>query len=105
MMWTAAFWRGATERALKTVAQVLVLLLAGDGTNVLAVDWWTVGGAVGGAVLLSLATSVLSSASGIGPAGSPSLVDDQPVPESARYLRTNPPDVPTPTRTRWPEVR
>ena len=77
-MLTAAFWGAALERALKTVAQVLLsLLLVGDfALNVFQYDWVPALGIAGGAFLISLLTSILSAP--VSPAGSPSLVGEPP---------------------------
>lgn len=71
-----AFWAGAVERAVKTAAQGLVLVLGGDAANVLHLDAKTVLGGIVGGFLLSLATSVASAP--VGPADSPSLVQQTP---------------------------
>jgi hypothetical protein len=73
-MFTKKFWIEASERALKTFAQFILVLGAAGTLNVFSVDWKTnVGLALGGA-LLSYATSLVSA--NIGPdKGSPSLVE------------------------------
>lgn len=73
-MFTVKFWKEATERAIKTFAQFVLVLGAAGSFNVFTVDWKTnLGLALGGA-LLSYATSIVSA--GIGPdKGSPSLVE------------------------------
>ena len=73
-MFTKKFWVEASERALKTFAQFILVLGAAGSLNVFDVDWMTnLGLALGGA-LLSYATSIVSA--GIGPdKGSPSLVE------------------------------
>ena len=69
---TRAFWLDAGERAAKSFAQTLLALLAGDGVNLLRVDWPTALGLAGTAALLSILTSVASVR--VPPAGSASLV-------------------------------
>ena len=73
-MFTKKFWIEASERALKTFAQFILVLGAAGTLNVFTVDWKTnIGLALGGA-LLSYATSLVSA--NIGPdKGSPSLVE------------------------------
>ena len=72
-MFTKKFWVDATERALKTFAQFIVVLGAAGSLNVFTTDWEkTRGVAIGGAVL-SYATSIVSA--GIGNKGSASLVE------------------------------
>ena len=72
-MWTASFWRAAAERALRTVAQVLVAMWVGAGPlNVLDVDWVQSFGVAAGAAVVSVLMSLLP----VGPEGSPSYVRD-----------------------------
>ena len=72
-MFTQKFWIEATERALKTFAQFVLVLGAAGSFNVFDVDWKTnLGLALGGA-LLSYATSIVSAS--IGDKGTPSLVE------------------------------
>ncbi len=72
-MWTAEFWKAAAERALRTVAQVLVAMWVGVGPlNVLQVDWVQALGVAGGAALVSVLMSMIPA----GPSGSPSWVRD-----------------------------
>ena len=72
-MFTKKFWIEASERALKTFAQFILVLGAAGTFNVFTVDWKTnIGLALGGA-LVSYATSIVSA--GIGPnKDNPSLV-------------------------------
>ena len=71
-MMTRAFWLSTLERLLKTVAQVLLGLLASSSTGLLDLDWRAVLATTATAAAASLLTSILSA--GIGPTGSPSLV-------------------------------
>lgn len=67
-IWTGIFWKAATERAIKTAAQVLVVFLGADLVNVMNVDWVTAAGIGGGALVVSYLTSIASSAvTGDGP--------------------------------------
>jgi hypothetical protein len=66
------FWKQAAERAVKSAAQSLLGLWALDGFNVLHADFALAGGVAGGAALLSLLTSMVTS--GIGEADDPSAV-------------------------------
>ncbi len=72
-MWTWKFWRDATERAVATAAQVLVVLLGGDAIDLLTVSWPALGAAAGAAGLLSLLKSI--AATHVGRKGTASLVD------------------------------
>lgn len=60
MIFTAVFWKKSTERAIKTLAQVVLSLQGAASLNVLTVDWGQTMGVAAGAVLLSYATSVVS---------------------------------------------
>lgn len=70
-LYSLAFWRDATERALKTAAQSAVIALGGDAFNVWAVDWAGVSGVSLGGAVLSVLTSVASA--GIANRGTASL--------------------------------
>lgn len=72
-MFTVKFWKEATERALKTFAQFILVLGAAGTFNIFEVDWVTnLGLALGGA-LVSYATSIVSA--NIGPKkDDPSLI-------------------------------
>jgi hypothetical protein len=73
-MFNKKFWIEATERAIKTFAQFVLVLGAAGAFNVFTVDWMTNLGLALGGVVLSYATSIVSA--GIGPdKGSPSLVE------------------------------
>lgn len=63
-MWTTVFWRRAAERAVKSAAQGLVLTLGAGKADVLTLDWQTALGGAAGMALLSICTSVASSAVG-----------------------------------------
>jgi len=76
---TGGFWRQAAERAAKTFAQALgaAWLASGDVLDLVGIDWAGSLGVAGAAALLSVVTSVASSP--VGPSGSPSLVEVDPV--------------------------
>lgn len=57
-MFTTAFWRAATERAIKTGAQVAILTIGADTFNAVTMDWGQVGGFALGGVALSYLTSL-----------------------------------------------
>lgn len=72
-MWTMAFWKDASERALKTAAQALLSLwVVGGAFNILTVSWGPALGVSLGAAVVSLLTSVVSS--GVGDKGTASLI-------------------------------
>jgi hypothetical protein len=86
---TGAFWAGALERVARTIAQVLLSFLAvdstanvvGNGRDVFNLDWKY---AFAVALTSGLASLLMSVAGGpIGPPGSPSFVNDRPVPAKA----------------------
>jgi hypothetical protein len=72
VMWTKTFWKQSVERAVKSAAQALLGLWALDGFNVLHADFPLAGGVAGGAALLSVLTSIVTS--GVGEKDSPSAV-------------------------------
>ncbi|WP_372733628.1 holin [Nocardioides sp.] len=62
-IFTRAFWKEATERAIKSAAQGAIVAGAGAaGFDALSADWRTLGGAALGMGLASLLTSVASDA-------------------------------------------
>jgi hypothetical protein len=80
-MWTSTFWKAAAERALRTVAQVLLSLWVSDGVfNALSIDWLNALGVALGAALISVLMSMVPA----GPEGSPSWVRD---PAAGRHAR------------------
>jgi hypothetical protein len=72
-MLTAAFWKAAAERAVKTFAQAFAAFLVADATGILEVDWVKGASIAGLATLLSVLTSVGSDAITTG--AGPSLTD------------------------------
>ena len=58
MLWTISFWKGAAERAIKTVAQTLAAVFVIGTTNLLTVDWKTNLAIAGAAGIASLLTSI-----------------------------------------------
>lgn len=76
-MFTKAFWILASERALKTVAQTFLAMVAAQSIfDALQADWQTLIGVSVGAGLLSYATSIVSSE--IGNRADPSVVAVRP---------------------------
>lgn len=69
-MWTLAFWKAATERAIKSAAQFVILAYFGGDVlfNVFQADWGNMAGVAAGAMLLSYLTSL----------GSAQLTDGSP---------------------------
>lgn len=57
-MFTTAFWRAATERAIKSAAQVALLTIGSDTLQIVGFDWIEVGGFAAGGALLSVLSSV-----------------------------------------------
>lgn len=73
-LYTAAFWRAASERAIKTAAQSAILSIGATSVavNALAIDWAQLGGFAAGGFVLSILTSI---ASGIASGGGPSITN------------------------------
>jgi hypothetical protein len=94
-IWTAAFWKAAAERAIRTAAISAALVLIGDAyeslqVNAFSMDWWRMLGFALGGALLSLLMSVGANAKhGRGPSFSTETVH-QP-------RRALPPDPEPPT--------
>lgn len=63
-MFTVQFWRAAAERALKTLAQSLIAVLAVGQTTILSVDWRQALAVAATATVLSVLTSVASAGAG-----------------------------------------
>ncbi len=57
-MWTASFWKGAGERAIKTFFQTFVALIGTSAVLVQDVDWLLIVSGSALATILSLATSI-----------------------------------------------
>lgn len=71
-MFTKRFLRETVERAAKSAAGAVLLVLGAGQVNALAVDWATVGGFAGGAAVISACMSVASAK--VGPSDSASVV-------------------------------
>lgn len=70
------FWSQAGERAAKTFAQTMLVILGAGPFNVINVGWMKALGLAGGAAVLSLLSSLASE--GVGQPSSPSLVRTAP---------------------------
>ena len=80
-LFSQQFWKGLAERAVKSAAQgaglyLGALMLSAGALDLSLVEWQPLAGFAAGGALLSVVTSLGSIK--VGPAGSPSLVDDQP---------------------------
>ena len=60
MIFTLAFWKGATERGIKTAAQTALAYIVIGTTGILDLDWVAVGSVVAAATLASVLTSLVS---------------------------------------------
>jgi len=58
MIWTTHFWKGASERLIKTFAQVLVGYITVGTTGIVDLDWLTALSVSAAAALASLLTSI-----------------------------------------------
>lgn len=61
-MFTKAFWKGATERAISTGAQTAIALAGTDALGWLALEWAQIGAASGIAAGLSVLKSLAAGA-------------------------------------------
>jgi hypothetical protein len=61
MIWTLAFWRAVTERAIKSFAYSLTATLTGGVLNIAEVPWQSALLIAAGATLLSVLGSITSS--------------------------------------------
>lgn len=78
-IFTIAFWRAASERAIKSAAQgLLVAGVGAAGFDALTANYETLGGAALGMALASILTSVASDALTDG--AGPSLTDAEVLP-------------------------
>ncbi|MEV0319817.1 holin [Streptomyces sp. NPDC050658] len=68
-MWTAAFWKATSERALRTFAQSLGAILVAGGTSLLDIDWKAALATAGMATLLAVLTAVGAAKVGSGGPG------------------------------------
>ncbi len=76
-IFSAAFAKAATERAVKTFAQTLAALLVADYSGLIGVDWAHSLSVAGLAALVSILTSV---GSGAATGHGPSLANEYTVP-------------------------
>ena len=60
-MLNAAFWKAATERAVKTFAQTVVALIGAQQVNIIDLNWPSIAGIAATAAALSVFTSIASS--------------------------------------------
>lgn len=88
-MFTAAFWKAATERALRTVAQTLLSTwLIGDvALDALSINWGEALGVALGAGLIAYLTSIAAVTAS--PATGPSLGTEVPAPSSGTEVPDN----------------
>lgn len=73
-MYSSVFWKATFERAVKTLAQSLIAVLAVGQTTILTVDWAQAGAVAATATVLSVLSSIASSA--VGSPG-PSLANEE----------------------------
>jgi len=75
-MLTVAFWRAAAERAIKTAAQTLVLLIGTGSIGITSLNWPELLSLTATAALLSVLTSIVSGVSD----GNPSATNAETTP-------------------------
>ena len=78
-MFTTAFWKASAERAIKTFAQTLVILLGANQVDVISIDWPHSLSLAAGAALVSILTSIGSD--WVSAKSGPSLTDAEVLPE------------------------
>jgi len=71
-VFTLDFWRSSAERALRTLAQVLLSMIVVGETGFLDVDWIQAASVAGLAAVASVLMSIV--ATGVGDKGTASLV-------------------------------
>tara|TARA_R110000868_G_C10767960_1_gene754467 strand:- start:659 stop:919 length:261 start_codon:yes stop_codon:yes gene_type:complete len=71
-MFTTSFWKSAAERAIKTVAQALIAVLAATTFDWFSADIKAIAGTAATAGVLSLLSSIASA--GIADKGTPSII-------------------------------
>jgi Putative lactococcus lactis phage r1t holin len=85
-MFTAMFWKRATERAVKSFAQSLAALLSASGLGLFNANWVQALSTAGMVALLSVLTSLASTK--VGDSESPSVL---PAPHASPDANTPPP--------------
>jgi hypothetical protein len=73
-MWTVKFWKQATERALKTAAQSLLVMVGGDGAGLVTLNPKLALFALAGGLVASYLFSIVSLP--LGEPDSPSVVQE-----------------------------
>jgi hypothetical protein len=63
-MWSGKFWRDASERTVRTMAQTLLALLGNQVVNVVALDWAQIMSITVGAGIVAVLTAIV--ATGVG---------------------------------------
>lgn len=89
-IWTRAFWKATTERAVRTFAQAAGATLVGTGTGLIDTDWIGVLSVAGMAAVLAVLFAVgAGAATGTGP----SLGSAETLAETTTVAVTAPTDV------------
>lgn len=77
MIFTAAFWKAAAERAGKAFAYSLLGLLSGGATDIVEMPWLSAAKIAAGVAVFSILGSIVSSAT---TGGGPSLTNAEELP-------------------------
>ena len=72
-IYSKEFWKSATERAIKTFAQFIIVLFGAEAFNIFTLDWVQFAGMALAGVVVSYATSIVSA--NFGEKGTPSLLN------------------------------
>jgi len=64
MIWSRAWWKATTERAVSTAAQAGLLAWGGGALPDVSLPWWTIPGAMGAGAALTVLKCLAASTAG-----------------------------------------